>query len=144
MPPKERIKRVRFTDASRPANPSSTPLTSSCATNQPQSFPCATPTANLTPNTTPTFPALSSNISTPLTLSPQTPTFDIIINKIFSRLKALYPDFHPYWRDLHVRSSYVCVDEKVAIHNVLHEALIDDIHASHPGTWRMIFMVTHC
>ena len=38
----------------------------------------------------------------------------------------------------------VCVDEKVAIPNVLREALIDDIHASHPGTWRMIFMAKDC
>ena len=41
-------------------------------------------------------------------------------------------------------SGCVCVDEKVAIPNVLREALIDDIHASHPGTWGMICMATHC
>ena len=34
---------------------------------------------------TPTSPALSSNISTPLTLCPQLPKFDYIVNKIFSK-----------------------------------------------------------
>ena len=38
----------------------------------------------------------------------------------------------------------VCIDEKVTIPNVLREALIDDIHSSHAGTWGMIFMATHC
>ena len=37
----------------------------------------------------------------------------------------------------------MCVDERVAIPNVLREALIDDIHSSHPGTWGMICMATH-
>ena len=45
--------------------------------------------------------------------------------------------------DLHVRSGCVCI-EKVAIPNVLREALIDDIHSSHPGTWGMICMATYC
>ena len=61
-----------------------------------------------------------------------------------SRLKALNPYIHSYWRDLHVRFGCVCVDEKVAIPNVLREALIEDIHASHPGTWGMICMAMHC
>ena len=43
-----------------------------------------------------------------------------------------------------MRSGCVCIDEKVAIPNLLREALIDDIHASHPGTWGMICMATHC
>ena len=28
--------------------------------------------------------------------------------------------------------------------NVLRESLSDDIHSSHPGTWGMISMATHC
>ena len=35
-------------------------------------------------------------------------------------------------------------DEKVAIPNVLQEELVDDIHASHLGTWGMICMPTPC
>ena len=127
--------------------------------------------ANPPPNVTWTSPTHSSNASTPLTPSPHVPTFDYIVSKIFSkslialltskdavlkevrdciltnnesRLKALNPYIHSYWRDLQVRSGCVCIDEKVAIPNVLREALIDDIHASHPRTWGMICMATHC
>ena len=131
------------------------------------STPHATSTA---PNTTPPSPTHSSNASSPLTPSPHVPTFDYIVSKIFnksliasltskdavlkevrdciltnneSRLKAINPYIHSYWRDLHVRSGCVCVDERVAIPNVLRDALIDDIHSSHPGTWGMICMATH-
>ena len=122
-------------------------------------------------NTTPTSPTHSSNASIPLTPSPHVPTFEYIVSKIFnksliasltskdavlkevrdciltnneSRLKAINPDIHSYWRDLHVRSGCVCIDERVAIPNVLREALIDDIHSSHPGTWGLICMAIHC
>ena len=127
--------------------------------------------ANPPPNVTPTSPTPSSSHSTPLTPSPHVPTFDYIVSKIFnksliasltskdavlkkvrdciltnneSRLKALNPYIHSYWRDLHVRSGCVCIDKKEAIPNVLREALINDIHASHPGTWGTICMATHC
>ena len=123
------------------------------------------------PITTPTSPVYSSNASTPLTPSPHVPKFEDILSKIFnksliasltskdavlkevrdcilnnneSRLKALNPYIHSYWRDLHVRSGCVCIDEKVAIPNALREAMIDDIHSSQPGTWGMICMATHC
>ena len=43
-----------------------------------------------------------------------------------------------------MRSSCVCIDEKVAIPKVLRKALVEDIHASHPGTCVMICMATHC
>ena len=68
---------------------------------------------------------------------------DCILTNNESRLKALNPYIHSYWRDLHVRSGCVCVDEKVAIPNVLPEAMVEDIHASHPGTWGMICMAMH-
>ena len=122
-------------------------------------------------NTTPTSPTYSSNASIPLSPSPHVPTFEYIVSKVFnksliasltsndavlkevrdciltnneSRLKAINPYIHSYWRDLHVRFGCVCIDERVAIPNVLREALIDDIHSSHPGTWGMICMATHC
>ena len=160
MPSEKRITRVQFTYSFHPANPHSTPPSSSLATNQPLNSPSATRTPNPTPLTIPTSPALSSIISAPLIPSPQISTFDNILNKNFcifliaaltskhavlkevrdfiltnneSRLKALNPYIHSYWIDLHVRSGCVCIDKKVAIANVLGEALIDDIHASHPG-----------
>ena len=175
MPSKKRNNRVRFTDASQRANSPSKSATPSRAANQTTISANDTRAANQTstpPNatrtrspllfSTPTSPALSSNLSTPQTPSPQVPSFDHIVNKIFSkslialltsknavlkevldcirannesRLKALHPYIHSYWRDLHVRSGCVCVDEKVAKPNVSREALIEDIHRSHPGTF---------
>ena len=38
----------------------------------------------------------------------------------------------------------VCMDEKVAIPNNLMDALIEDLHASHPGSWGMVCMAQHC
>ena len=67
-----------------------------------------------------------------------------MLTKNESRLKELNPYIQSFWRDLHVRSGCVCNDEMVALTNVLREALIDGIHASHPGTWEMICMATHC
>ena len=181
---KKRITRDRFNAASQSANSPSTSATSSRAANQAANFPHATRAANQSstlPNATgaanpllisaPTSPALSSNLSAPLTASPQVATFDHIVGKIFSKsliasltskdavlkevrhciltnneshVKALNPYIHSYWRDLHVRFGCVCVGEKVAIPNVLREAMIEDIHPSHPGTWRMTSMAMHC
>ena len=153
--------------ASTRSNSTSTPR---AANQRPQNI-NSPPTTSMAHNITPTSPTHSSNASTPLTPSPHVPTFDYIVSKIFSklliasltskdavlkevrdciltnneaRLKAINPYIHSYWRDLHVRSGCVCIDEKVAIPNVLREALTDDIHASHPGTWGMICMATHC
>ena len=69
---------------------------------------------------------------------------DRILTNNESRLKALNAYIHSYWRDLHIRSGCVCIDEKVAIPNVLREAMTDDIRSSHPGTWGMICIATHC
>ena len=34
--------------------------------------------------------------------------------------------------------------EKVAIPNALKDALIEDLHASHPGSWGIVCMAQHC
>ena len=157
-------------NTTRPASTRSNLPTSSRAANQSTQNLSTPHAASTALNTTPTSPTHSSNASTPLTPSPHVPTFEYIVSKIFnkslivsltskdavlkevrdciltnneSRLKAINPYKHSYWRDLHVRSGCVCIDERVAIPNVLREALIDDIHASHPGTWGMICMATH-
>ena len=36
------------------------------------------------------------------------------------------------------------MDEKVAIPNTLKDALIEDPHASHPGSWGMACMAQYC
>ena len=134
---------VRFGDYCRSVNPSSTITTSK-------------------------FLSASSNISTLLTFSPQIPTFENKIGKVFSkplvasptsknvvlkemrdyiltnketRLKELNPYIHSYWRDVHMRSRCVCIDEKIVIPNVLREVLV---HASHSGKCELICMATPC
>ena len=157
-------------NTTRPTSQRSNSLNDSGAANQRNEPSIDTRAASSPPITTPTSPAHSSNASTPLTPSPHVPKFENIVSKILhhyiasltrkeavlkevqdciltnneSRLKALDPYIHSYWRDLHVRSGCVCIDEKVAIPNVLREAMVDDIHSSHPGTWGMICMAMHC
>ena len=165
MPSKKRITRVRFSDSSRTANQPSTSLTKSRAANQPSNSPSNIHAASPTRILTPKSPALSFNVSTSRTPSPQIPTFDHIVNEKFSkslmssltskdavlkgvldciltnkesRPKALNPYVHSYWRDLYVRSGCLLIDEKVTIPNVFREALIDNIHASYQGTGRII------
>ena len=36
------------------------------------------------------------------------------------------------------------MDEKVTIPNALKDALIEDLHASHPGSWGMVCMAQQC
>ena len=83
MPSKKRITRVRFTDPSRTANQPSAASDKSRAANQPSSN--TTRAASPTRILTPTSPALSSDVSSPQTPSPQIPTFYYIVNKIFSK-----------------------------------------------------------
>ena len=47
-----------------------------------------------------------------------------------------------YWRHLHVRSGCVCIDEKVAIPISVHEAVLEFLHLTHPGSWGMNSLVT--
>ena len=122
---------------------------------------------------TPRRSSSHSNLSTQLTDSPQVVSFEIVVGKVKvfnkgliasltskdavlkevrdciirgdeERLKALNPYLHSYWRDLHVTGGCVCMDEKVAIPNALKDALIEDLHASHPGSWGMVCMAQHC
>ena len=120
--------------------------------------------------TTPTSTEASFEASTPLTPSPQIPTFNNIIGNVFSkslitsitskdavleevrycnltnneaRLKESNPYIHSYWRDIHICVGCVCIHEKIAIPNVLREALIYNLNASRPVTWGMLCMATH-
>ena len=132
--------------------------------------PCVSFTDNAT-TSTPRRLSSHSNLSTPLTDSPQVVSFEKVVGKVFNkglvasltskdavlkevrdciirgdeeRLKALNPYLHNYWRDLHVKSGCVCTDEKAAIPNALKDALIEDLHTSHPGSWGMVCMTRHC
>ena len=130
------------------------------------------PRVSLTDNETQNSPRQSpshSNISTPLTYSPQLLSFNKVVGKFFNknliacltsrdavlkevrdciirsdeeRLKELNPYLQSYWRDLHVSGGCVCVDEKVAVPYALKDAHIGDLHASQSGSWGMIFMAS--
>ena len=134
----------------------------------------ASPRVSFTDNPTTNTPRRSSshsNLSTPLTDSPQVISFEKVVGRVFNKgliasltskdaalkevrdcisrpdeeqLKALNPYLHSYWRDPHVSSGCVCMDEKVAIPNALKDALIEDLHASHQGSWGMVCMAQHC
>ena len=43
-----------------------------------------------------------------------------------------------YWRDLHVCSGCVCIDERVAIPHSIQDAVLESLHLTHPGSWGMI------
>ena len=45
---------------------------------------------------------------------------------------------HSRCRDLHVRSGYVCVDERIAIPNLIQEAGLESPHLTSPGSWMTI------
>ena len=134
----------------------------------------ASPPVSFTDNaitSTPRRSSSHSNLSTPLTDSPQVVSFEKVVGKVFNkgliasltskdavlkevrdciirgdeeRLEALNPYLHSYWRYLHVTGGCVYMDEKVAIPNALKDALIEDLHASHPGSWGMVCMAQHC
>ena len=52
--------------------------------------------------------------------------------------KEVSPYFSSFWKDLHVKSGCLCVDERVAIPNSIQEAVLESIHIMHPGIWGMI------
>ena len=47
------------------------------------------------------------------------------------------PYMHSFWRNLHVRSGCVCIEEQVAIPDSIHDADLQNLHLTHPWSWRM-------
>ena len=125
-------------------------------------------TDNATQNASPI--TLSFKHQSPLTNNPLVLSFDKVIGKEFNKnliasltsknavlkevrdcvircdeecLKELNPYLHSNWRGLHVSVGCLCMDEKVAILNALKDALIEDLHATHPGSRVMVCMAQH-
>ena len=48
------------------------------------------------------------------------------------RCKNVKPYFHSFWRDLHVRSNVVCVDERMAVSYSNQIAKFESLHLTHP------------
>ena len=63
---------------------------------------------------------------------------DCVLQNDPQRCKEVNPYMYSYWRDLHVRSGYVCIDEHVAIPNSIQCAVLESLHLTHPGSWVMI------
>ena len=62
---------------------------------------------------------------------------DCILQNDPQRCKEVNPHLFSYWRDLHVRSGCVCVDERVAIPHSIQDAVLESLHLT-TGSWGMI------
>ena len=63
---------------------------------------------------------------------------DCVMQDDEARCKEVSHYIHSFWKDLHVKSGCLCVDERVAIPNSIKDALLESIHMTHPGSWGMI------
>ena len=63
---------------------------------------------------------------------------DCILKNDAQRCKEVNPYLHSYWRDLHVRSGCVCVDERVAIPLSIQDAVLGSLQLIHPISWGMV------
>ena len=55
-----------------------------------------------------------------------------------ARCKEVSHYIRSFWKDLHVKSGCLCVDERVAIPNSIKDIVLESIHMTHPGSWGMI------
>ena len=63
---------------------------------------------------------------------------DCVMQDDEARCKEVSHYIHFFWKDLHVKSGCLCVDERVAILNSIKDAVLESIHMTHPGSWGMI------
>ena len=63
---------------------------------------------------------------------------DCFLQNDAQRCKELNPYLFSYWRDIHVRSGCLCVDERVAMPHSIQDAVLEGLHLTHPGSWGMI------
>ena len=63
---------------------------------------------------------------------------DCILQSDPQRCKEVNSHMFSYWRDLHVRSGCVCINERVAIPHSIQDAVLESLHLTHPGSWGMI------
>ena len=59
---------------------------------------------------------------------------DCILTDTEDRCKQISPYIHSFWKDLHVKSGGVCIDDRIALAHAIKDAYVDAIHATHPGT----------
>ena len=63
---------------------------------------------------------------------------DCVLQDDEARCKEVSTYIHSFWKDLHVKSGCLCVDQRVAIPISIKEAVLESIHMTHPGSWGMI------
>ena len=63
---------------------------------------------------------------------------DCVMQDDEARCNEVSHYIHSFWKDLHVKSGCLCVDERVTIPNSIKDAVIESIHMTHPGSWGMI------
>ena len=65
---------------------------------------------------------------------------DCVLRNDAERLQEISPYLSSYWRDLNVKHGCVCLDERIAIPKSIKDAVLEDIHSTHPGSFAMLFL----
>ena len=63
---------------------------------------------------------------------------DCVIRDDPDRLREISPYIFLYWRDLCVKHGCVCLDERIAIPKAIKDAVLEDIHSTHPGSFAVL------
>ena len=63
---------------------------------------------------------------------------DCVMRDDPDRLQEISPYLFSYWRDLSVKHGCVCLDERIAIPKSIKDAVLEDIHSTHPGSFAML------
>ena len=65
---------------------------------------------------------------------------DCVIRDDPDRHRQISPYLFSYWRDLSVKHGCVCLDERIAIPKLIKDAVLEDIHSTHPEIFAMLFL----
>ena len=63
---------------------------------------------------------------------------DCVLRNDPDRLQEISPYLFSYSRDLSVKHGCVCLDERIAIPKAIKDAVLEDIHSTHPGSFAML------
>ena len=63
---------------------------------------------------------------------------DCVMRDDPDRLQKISPYLFSYWRDLSVKHGCVCLDERIAIPKSIKDAVLEDTHSTHPGSFAML------
>ena len=63
---------------------------------------------------------------------------DIVLQNDKARLKEKGPYICSYWKEICVKNGCLCLDEKIAIPKAIKDAVLEDIHSTHPGSFAVL------